>query len=72
MGGNHIMSSLFYYSKKDLIIAFSNGYEHGHYDTVEGCFSGNGRPDEHDENAEYWLETALKDGTFKRRLNVGG
>jgi len=64
------MSSPFYYSKSDLIIAYSSGYEHGHNDTVEGCFSGNGRPDEHDSDAEEWVDLALSDGTFRRGLNI--
>ena len=62
------MCSPLCYSKKDLIIAYSSGYEYGHHDTVEGVFSGNGRSEEHDEDASYWLRDALKDGTFKRRL----
>lgn len=55
---------------KDLIIAYSSGYESGHHDTVEGGFSGCGRSEEHDEDALDWLESALKDGTFERKLRV--
>lgn len=38
------------------------------HNTVEGVFSGNGRPEEHDEDAMEWLDDALKDRTFKRQL----
>jgi len=60
------MCSPFYYTKSDLIKAFSSGYEHGHYGTV----TGNGHPEEHDEIASDWIDEALKDGTFKRELNI--
>lgn len=53
-----------------ITIAYSNGYEHGHHDTVEGAFSGNGRSEEHDEDASDWLDDAWDDGTFDRKLNI--
>jgi hypothetical protein len=64
------MCSPFYYSEKELAIAYSSGYECGHHDTVEGVFSGCGQSEEHDEGALDWLESAIKDGTFERDLNV--
>ena len=36
---------------KAIIIAYSSGYEHGHHDTVEGVFTGNGRSEMHDSDA---------------------
>ena len=54
--------------RKTAIIAFSTGYEEGHQDTVDGAFSGNGRTEEHDEAAEFWLTDAENDGTFDRDL----
>ena len=64
------MCSPFYYSESELIKAYSQGYEHGHHDTVEGVFSGNGHPEEHDELAEEQVTEMLKEGAFKRRLNL--
>lgn len=49
-----------------LIIAYSEGYEEGHYDTVEGIFYGNCRSSTHDDIARKWLSDALEDGTFDR------
>lgn len=49
-----------------LIIAYSTGYEHGHHDTVEGHFWGNGRSEMHDSHAAEWLDDAISDGTFDR------
>jgi hypothetical protein len=54
--------------KRMLIIAYSSGYEHGHHDTVEGAFSGNGRSEYHDADANEWLADAQDDGTFDREL----
>lgn len=56
--------------KSMLIIAFSTGYENGHHDTVEGCFSGSGDSSDHDEMSKDWLEDAVGDGTFSRRLSI--
>lgn len=53
-----------------LIIAYSSGYEEGHHDTVEGTFQGNGRPEEHDEAAQEWLNEATADGTLERDCTV--
>lgn len=64
------MCAPFFYSQADLAKAFSSGYEAGHNDTVEGIFSGNGRPDEHDEIAWDWSEEAIRDGSLDRRLNL--
>lgn len=51
-----------------LIIAYASGYEHGHHDTVEGCFSGDGHDEAHDERAREWLDHALYDATFEREV----
>ena len=56
--------------EKLLIIAYSSGYEHGHGDTVEGIFCGNGRSEEHDDIAREWLDYSMDDGTFDRELNL--
>ena len=56
--------------KRMLIIAYSSGYEHGHHDTVEGIFSGNGLSEDHDTDANEWLNTAENDGSLDRGLTL--
>ena len=58
------------YSMKDLIIAYSSGYENGHDDTIDGFFYGNGRSDMHDWDAKKWIEESLDDGVFNRELDI--
>ena len=56
--------------EKRLIIAYSSGYEHGHHDTVEGQFWGDGQTKRHDEQSLDWLKEAQADGTFDREVEV--
>ena len=56
--------------KKMIVIAYSSGYEHGHNDTVEGVFWGNGRSETHDSDAKEWAESAVCDGTFDRDMEI--
>ena len=49
---------------KMLVIAFAAGYEYGHNDTVEACYSGG------DEYAKDVVEEMIKDGTFDRELEL--
>jgi len=64
------MCSPHIYSARELAIAYAEGYEAGHHDTVEGCFEGNGDPGEHDELAWDRVQAAKKDGVFKRQLHI--
>lgn len=56
--------------RKLLIIAYSSGYEHGHHDTVEGQFWGDGKSQRHDSMASEWLAEAIPDGVFDRDLEL--
>jgi hypothetical protein len=56
--------------KEMLIIAFSAGYESGHYDTVEGVFVGDGRLETHREIAVDWVASAAFDGVFDNIRNA--
>ena len=58
------------YSMKDLIIAYSSGYENGHNDTVDGFFYGDGASEIHDSDAVEWIEKALDNGLFDRELEI--
>lgn len=57
-------------SMKDLIIAYSSGYENGHRDTVDGFFYGDGTSEIHDSDAVEWIEKALDNGAFNRELEI--
>lgn len=50
--------------QKIICRAYASGYEHGHHDTVEGGFWGNGDPNVHMGDAENWFNEAVVDGTF--------
>ncbi len=56
--------------EKRIKIAYASGYEHGHHDTVEGRFYGNGRSETHDADASEWYDDAKDDGTFDRNLSI--
>ena len=58
------------YSMKDLIIAYSGGYENGHNDTVDGFFYGNGRSEMHDSESKEWIDESLDNGVFNRELKI--
>ncbi|MCZ6897664.1 MAG: hypothetical protein O7D95_02995 [Betaproteobacteria bacterium] len=56
--------------KKMIIIAFSSGYEQGHFDTLKDPFrddDGSGLPD---VIAKEWAEHAIWESVFDRELNL--
>lgn len=57
-------------AEKRTIIAYASGYEHGHSDTVDGNFSGNGHSEEHDGIAKTWIDDARGHGVFDRELSL--
>ena len=53
-----------------LVVAYSMGYEHGHHDTVEGVFSGDGTDQAHDPMAKEIVDEGIWNGCFRRELNL--
>lgn len=56
--------------EKRIIIAYASGYEHGHGDTVDGNFDGDGRSEYHDGTAKTWYDDAKDHGVFDRELSI--